>query len=576
MKQVRSVLSILLSFWLAICLVWMPFVAEAAEPAGTKPLIPESWRSTCPETYQALELAIAGDLAKSRSVLEDAYRRTGGSRSCHPDIPYFLAAFAFDEENPKAAIKYLLKTQSLLQGNNQVKLRRQMLLSKRLGDCYYERDQCAKAIQQYMSVLAFAGATRDNNLLLAETLESLMANESNLKRFVDAERHGQQLVETCRARLSAGNMMDTLNYCWALLQLADLYRHTNQKEKLASLRQEIRELFTALVDSRMLADASGQMPDYDTLVATARKQYIAAAAPESAAEVAWAASSFRVKTLPIIAWKNQSVKPLAAIVCIHGLGLENRSFINTAQELARKGYLVYALDVRGFGSWTQTKGEESLDYPQTLADIRNVTETIKRRSPGIKVCVLGESMGGAIALRAGSQLSDVVDGVISSVPSAERFQEKRMALQTTLHLMMDPGRAFNIGSEVAERATSHADARSRWENDPKAKLSMTPVELINFAVFMRLTKREAARITSTPVLMVQGLKDRLVNPRGTFELFSAIKNTDKTILVIGTAEHLMFECDSPDPVLIDAVDSWLRHHCAAQGTIAPATSPTGG
>lgn len=54
--------------------------------------------------------------------------------------------------------------------------------------------------------------------------------------------------------------------------------------------------------------------------------------------------------------------------------------------------------MRGFGSWTQTKGVEELDYDQTIADIANLAEIIRNEFPGLKIFLLGESMGGAIAL----------------------------------------------------------------------------------------------------------------------------------------------------------------------------------
>jgi lysophospholipase len=394
----------------------------------------------------------------------------------------------------------------------------------------------------------------------AEILEAIVACEIALKQYTEAEKHSAELVTLCRSRLNNGGIYEFLGYSWALLQEADLFRTTQQKEKLDAVRKEIRPLFVSLVEARMIAEDQGKIPDYKTMVQEVRAQYVAGIKPVTPAEIVWAANDFRVRTLPVVAWKNQTAKPLAAILCIHGMGLENRAFTALAAELNRRGYMVYALDVRGFGSWTQTRGEENLNYPQTLADIRNVSEIIKSRNPGVPLYVLGESMGGAIALRAGAQLGDVLNGVISSVPSAERFQDKKMSLQTAMHFIIDPHKPFDVGTTVAARATSQESLRAEWKEDPKAKLGMTPIELMKFALFMRTTKPQAARITKLPVFMVQGLQDQLVKPQGTFDLFDAVKSRDKTFVTIGKAEHLIFENDSPDPILMDALDSWLRNH----------------
>lgn len=512
---------------------------------------------------QALKLLLDGHEGKAQDVLLGAYRQGNQSGTGVADVSYFLAAFDKQHEKPDSAVKYLSQARDLYGRTKSLSDRQQMLLTKRIGDCYYSGDKLKDSLREYNVALIASKKLPDGGMSTAEILEGMVACEMGLKQFAEAEKHSAELVELSQSRLPAGGMNEVASYSWALLQEADLFRTTNQKDKLDALRKNIRTLFISLIESRMLAQAQGQFPDYHTLVQEVRREYVEAIKPVSPPEIAWAASDFRVRTLPVIAWKNQTPNAVAAILCIHGLGLENRAFTSMAAELNRRGYLVYALDVRGFGSWTQTRGEEVLNYPQTLADIRNVSEVIKQRNPGLPLYVLGESMGGAIALRAGAQLGDVLNGVISSVPSAERFQEKKMSLQTAMHFIIDPHKAFDIGSTVAERATSQESLRTQWKEDPKAKMGMTPIELMKFALFMRTTKPQAARITKLPVLMLQGLQDQLVKPQGTFDLFDAVKSTDKTFLTIGKAEHLMFENNSPDPFLMDALDSWLRNHSQA-------------
>ena len=134
-----------------------------------------------------------------------------------------------------------------------------------------------------------------------------------------------------------------------------------------------------------------------------------------------------------------------------------------------------------------------------------------------------------------------------------------MALQTGLRLILDPHKARDVGY-VVERATSKEEVQSKWKDDPKARLQLTPVELTEFAAFMRKTKAQAEKITKLPVLVVQGLADKLVKPEGTFSLFDAVNSPDKTLLLAGLAEHLIFENPSPDPIIMDSVDSWLKHH----------------
>ena len=61
-------------------------------------------------------------------------------------------------------------------------------------------------------------------------------------------------------------------------------------------------------------------------------------------------------------------------------------------------------------------------------------------------------------------------------------------------------------------------------------------------------------------------KPWLVKPQGTFDMFEAIPNQDRTLVVIGDAEHLIFETDKQDEVLIESICAWLAKH------IKPATA----
>ncbi|MBS1994726.1 MAG: alpha/beta fold hydrolase [Cyanobacteria bacterium SZAS LIN-2] len=550
------------AIFLALCIIFLPGSALPCIAAEDETVALEKISAAgSPPASEAMSLMLSGKEDDALKTLDNALHTKAAVPA---DVPYFLAAFEKQRENFDAAAAHLLQARTLYAKGQNLNDHQKMLMTKRLADCYYGSDKMKEALCEYNIALADAEKDPDGAISVPEIIESMVACEVALKRYDAAEKHVTTLVNICRSRLPKGGIFEFLTYAWSLFQKADLYRRTNQTEKMAEVRLELRPLLINLVESRMNAEANGQFPDYKTRVAEVRNMYVRAIKPSTPPELAWAASDFRVKTLPIVAWQNKTGKPIASVICIHGLGLENWSFAHFAARLNERGYMVYALDVRGFGSWTQTKGEENLDYTQTLADIRNLAEVVLQRNPGVPVYVLGESMGGAIAIRAGAQLGDVINGVISSVPSAERFQAKKMSLQTAMHFFVDPHKAFNIGNTVANLATSSEQARSAWKEDPKAKMGMTPIELMKFALFMRTTKPQAAKITKLPVFMVQGLQDQLVKPQGTFDLFDAVKSTDKTFLTIGNAEHLIFENRSPDPILMDSLDSWLRQHCVKE------------
>lgn len=263
------------------------------------------------------------------------------------------------------------------------------------------------------------------------------------------------------------------------------------------------------------------------------------------------------------------VKDGPVLLCIHGMGLENRAFKPFGRVMGTRGVAVYAMDVRGFGSWLSNSGYEDLDYPRVLSDIALIVGVLQERHPNSKIFILGESMGGAIALTAGSELSSVA-GIVSSVPSAQRFGSGKMAVNVARHFVHGATKQFNILDQVAAQATSRPEMREIWALDPKARANMSSADLICFDNFMRSTESYCSKI-KLPTFVVQGLQDKLVKPEGTMRLFNAVGCSDKTLLIIGDSEHLIFESDKHPKVLIDGLTTWLFEHSASPAQESPKT-----
>jgi pimeloyl-ACP methyl ester carboxylesterase len=157
---------------------------------------------------------------------------------------------------------------------------------------------------------------------------------------------------------------------------------------------------------------------------------------------------------PCMSWISPVVKPRFAMLCIHGLGLYSRAYADFGKRMSRHGAAVYAIDVRGFGAWMKAEGKSEVDFDACLEDVRVTLQAIHRAHPGLPVFLLGESMGGAIALRAASMYPDLMDGLISAVPAEERFQQKKTDLKVAMEMLRGPNRQFDIGSQIVEQAST--------------------------------------------------------------------------------------------------------------------------
>lgn len=266
------------------------------------------------------------------------------------------------------------------------------------------------------------------------------------------------------------------------------------------------------------------------------------------------------QSAPCRSWVRPGEKPIACILCVHGLGLQSNSYEYFGQEQSKLGLAVYAIDVRGFGAWMNANGKTKVNFNECLDDLKQALESIRAANPGIPVYLLGESMGGAIALRAASMYPDLVDGLISSVPAGERFNQGKTSAKVFLNLLTGMN-ISNIGSEIVNQATASQKLKAQWKGDPLARLNLTPQELIQFQDFMNANHEAAKKVADMPVLFVQGNGDKLVKPEGTWELYNAVASKDKSFFAV-PGEHLIFEeAQTQEPGLRDqnfqVIQAWL-------------------
>jgi alpha-beta hydrolase superfamily lysophospholipase len=116
--------------------------------------------------------------------------------------------------------------------------------------------------------------------------------------------------------------------------------------------------------------------------------------------------------LPLRAWRPDG-PPRFVLLALHGVGDHGGNFLEeSGPALAAGGALVYAYDQRGFG-WTATRGFWA-GRATLAADARTAVALLRARHPGLPFFLLGESLGGAVALLAEAP---GVDGLILSSPA---------------------------------------------------------------------------------------------------------------------------------------------------------------
>lgn len=509
---------------------------------------------------QIFNLLQAGQIGEADVKIAEALSLARKNKKLDSAILYLAGFSQFKDEKYDAAAKYLKEIQELPADSQPLTLQDQVILQRCIAECYYRQRNTKDALKHYNLALICAGNNDIGTLLRAELEEGLVGCYLLEKRYKEAEAPALILAQLTSKHSS--QLSGLCPYFWANVYLAEIYKSLGNKEKHEFYRKNLVGLLAQLMAEREQVENSiGAIP-LKGVRDRFLKDYMNDTQPQTLGEYLWLATTFKLKTLPMIAWQSRAPenRSKATIIAVHGMGLDNRAFTPFAHEMRARGYTIFAIDVRGFGSWMNASGNEKIDYKDSFIDINNMVGLVKEHNPSAPVFLLGESMGGAIALNTAAQFGQNLRGVIASVPSAERLQAKRMSLTVALHFLNGPDKPFNIGTQIAAQATAKPEMRAMWANSLKAKNELSPKELMNFAVFMRRTHSHCGDIKTLPVLMVQGLKDKLVKPQGTYDLFAAVKSEDKTMMIVGNAEHLIFETDSQNGVVIDTLCSWIDKH----------------
>ncbi|HEX7971443.1 MAG TPA: alpha/beta fold hydrolase, partial [Thiobacillus sp.] len=111
--------------------------------------------------------------------------------------------------------------------------------------------------------------------------------------------------------------------------------------------------------------------------------------------------------LPLSVWQPHGA-PRAVVLALHGFGDYRQAFAEVGPFLAERGIATYAYDQRGFGATAQRgiwPGSARL-----VDDARTVAALLRQRHPGLPLYLLGESMGGAVAMSLLADTPDAADG----------------------------------------------------------------------------------------------------------------------------------------------------------------------
>ena len=272
--------------------------------------------------------------------------------------------------------------------------------------------------------------------------------------------------------------------------------------------------------------------------------------------------------LPLRRWLPDG--PVAAVIlALHGFNDYSNAFDRPAREWAARGIATFAYDQRGFGGAPEREGWAG--DAQLAVDAIVASRLLRLRYPGRPLYLLGESMGGAVAILASTgtlpgiaagpseTASAAADGVILSAPAvwgrATMDLLPKLALFVGVRLfpeMVLTGRGLRI------LASDNIPMLRALARDPMVLKGARIATVYGLVNLMDDALAAAPRLTA-PMLLMYGAHDALV-PRRPIEDFVAHLPPDprhrRTLAYYARGYHMLLR-DLDGAAVAGDVASWI-------------------
>ncbi|XP_021633964.1 caffeoylshikimate esterase isoform X2 [Manihot esculenta] len=270
-------------------------------------------------------------------------------------------------------------------------------------------------------------------------------------------------------------------------------------------------------------------------------------------------------------WRPSSgIKIKGAVFFCHGYGDTCTFFFEgIAKRIAAAGYIVYALDHPGFGLSEGLHGY----IPSFDGLVDNIIERYARikgrpELKGLPCFLLGQSMGGAVALKVHLKEPQAWDGIVLVAPMcriAEDVKPPPPILKTLILLSRVMPKAKLLPQrDLAE--LGFRDLKSRKTAEYNVICYSDRMRLKTAVELLKATEDIEAKLdkVSSPLLILHGAADKVTDPLVSQFLYQKASSNDKTLKLYEGGYHSILEGEPEDRILaiFDDITTWLDSHCS--------------
>ena len=244
----------------------------------------------------------------------------------------------------------------------------------------------------------------------------------------------------------------------------------------------------------------------------------------------------------------------ASINLIHGLGEHSGRYSHVANAFNQVGFAVTAIDLRGHGKTGGVRGHIP-SYATAAMDINHLVDETTSLFPGIPQFLYGHSLGGALVLFTSLFHNPKIKGTIATSPGLDPGAVPPVKLLAARLLSkLAPSFAMNNGLDVSNLSHDQA-VIDAYQRDPLVH----PMISSRLGYELITNGRRIADYQGEfpfPLLILQGAKDRLVNPT-TNQRFASQLAGSTTFKMFSEGFHELHNEPWKDDVINLMID-WIK------------------
>ena len=240
--------------------------------------------------------------------------------------------------------------------------------------------------------------------------------------------------------------------------------------------------------------------------------------------------------------------PRAILVALHGFNDYSNAFADAGAYWSNRGIMVYAYDQRGFGSNEQAGQWPGVDT--LVNDLSQAIRLIGATHPNQPLYLIGESMGGAVAMTALSRNLFKVRGVILVAPAIWGRETMNKFYPLALWLGAHTLPWVKLSGQGLGFKPSDNNAMLIALGEDPLVIKKTRIEALYGIVNLMDAALEAAPSIRTPMLVLYGAQDEIIPKAATGKMLAGLSGSPR-IVIYPDGYHMLLRDLSAEVVLDD-------------------------